>query len=358
LKSNTLSANLFLRREDFELTIDITAPTNGVTAIFGASGSGKTTLLRCIAGLEKGAKGSVKFKEQIWQSEKTFIPVHKRPLGYVFQEASLFDHLTADKNLQYAIARGSNNTVTTKQQAVELLGIGDLLQRYPEQLSGGERQRVAIARALLVQPELLLMDEPLASLDAPRKAEILPYLEKLKSELSLPILYVTHAIDEIARLADYIIVMEMGKVLMQGTAGEVFSSVKFSHFQGEDTASILSGKVIEIDEEFHLCTVKSEELLLQCRDLSYDVGKSVRVRILARDVSLTTSSPAKSSILNSFDATVAEVQEDKHPGLTLVKIKIGDNHIVCRISSKSAHELSIKVGSKVWAQIKSVAIIQ
>lgn len=358
MNSNDLTARLSLKRTDFELDVNIFAPTNGVTAIFGPSGSGKTTLLRCIAGLEKGAQGSVIFNGHTWQGDNAFLPVHKRPIGYVFQEASLFEHMTAEGNLQYAIKRARKTAVINKQQAVDLLGIGALLARYPEELSGGERQRVAIARALLVQPELLLMDEPLASLDAPRKAEILPYLERLKSELSLPILYVTHATEEIARLADDIVVMTSGKVLMQGSAEEVFSSLQFSHFQGEDTAAIIKGQVVQRDKQFHLCTVKSGDCLLQCRDMSYAIGDTVRVRILARDVSLTTTSPAKSSILNCFGGSVLEVQQDRHPGLVLVKVNVGGNSIVSRISTKSAHELSIDVGAKVWAQIKSVAVIQ
>lgn len=358
MKSDKLSARLLLKRADFELDVDIIAPADGVTAIFGSSGSGKTTLLRCIAGLESAAVGNVNFNGQDWQSETTFLPVHKRPIGYVFQEASLFEHMSAEANLQYAIKRAGKDPVINKQQAVELLGIGALLKRYPEELSGGERQRVAIARALLVQPELLLMDEPLASLDAPRKAEILPYLERLKSELSLPILYVTHAIEEIARLADNVVVMKSGEVLMQGAAEDVFSSLEFSQFQGEDTAAVFKGKVIDKNARFHLCTVESEGLLLQCRDMSYAIGDDVRVRILARDVSLIIDHPSKSSILNCFEAQVSEVQQDRHPGSVLAKIDIGNKHIVARISAKSAHELAITPGANVWAQIKSVAVIQ
>ena len=356
--ADSLSVRLQLTRADFSLDVDINAPSNGVTAIFGSSGSGKTTLLRCIAGLEKGATGSVCFKGDYWQQDKQFLPVHKRPLGYVFQEASLFEHLTADENLQYAIKRASANVSIDKQHAIDLLGIGNLLNRFPEALSGGERQRVAIARALLIQPELLLMDEPLASLDAPRKAEILPYLERLKTELSLPILYVTHAIDEIARLADHIVVMQTGKVLMQGSAEGVFSNLDFSHIQGEDTASILCGTVIERDSTFHLCTVLSGELKLQFRDMSHEIGNSVRIRILARDVSLSVSQPEQSSILNCFESEVIDVKQDNHPGQMLAKIDIGHANIIARISAKSAHDLSIKPNKKVWAQVKSVAIVQ
>lgn len=207
----------------FSLNLDLNLPARGVTAIFGESGSGKTTLLRCVAGLERAQHGRLTIKGEVWQDEQTFLPVYKRPLGYVFQEASLFPHLSVLGNLRYGLTRSKTEQSVSLDQAVGLLGIGHLLDRKPDRLSGGERQRVGIARALAVSPRLLLMDEPLAALDMARKQEILPYLERLHDELEFPVLYVTHSPDEVARLADQLVVMENGRVLAHGPLAETLS---------------------------------------------------------------------------------------------------------------------------------------
>ena len=188
----------------FSLDVDLALPGRGVTALFGHSGSGKTTLLRCIAGLERAAQGRLAVDGEVWQDAGSWLPPHQRPIGYVFQEASLFAHLTVLGNLRYGMKRISGAQRVSLDHAIELLGIGHLLDRKPDRLSGGERQRVGIARALAVSPRLLLMDEPLAALDLKRKQEILPYLERLHDELSIPVLYVSHSPDEVARLADYL----------------------------------------------------------------------------------------------------------------------------------------------------------
>lgn len=208
---------------DFTMDIDLDLPARGVTAIFGQSGSGKTTLLRCIAGLERARQGRLTFKGEVWQDERTFLPVHKRPLGYVFQEASLFPHLSVLGNLRYGLTRSKTEQSVSLDQAIELLGIAPLLGRKPNRLSGGERQRVGIARALAVSPRLLLMDEPLAALDLARKQEILPYLERLHAELAFPLLYVTHSPDEVTRLADYLVTMENGRALTHDPIAEPLS---------------------------------------------------------------------------------------------------------------------------------------
>ena len=232
---NTLQVNFTLTssQQITYLDIDTRIPAKGVTAIYGHSGSGKTSLLRCIAGLEKAPNGSLAIHKDdwqaTWQDSNIFLPVHKRPIGYVFQEASLFAHLNAEKNLRYAIKRADKKvTQEFYQRVIAVMGINDILERYPNQLSGGERQRIAIARALLIQPRLLLMDEPLAALDHQRKQEILPYLEKLQQSFDIPILYVSHSMDEVARLADHIVVLDQGKVIAEGKLTDVFS-VSYTH---------------------------------------------------------------------------------------------------------------------------------
>ncbi|MGJ8671147.1 MAG: molybdenum ABC transporter ATP-binding protein, partial [Oceanococcus sp.] len=196
------------------LDLKVQIPGRGVTAIYGPSGAGKTSLLRCIAGLQQ-AKGELSVLGQSWQSQRHSLPTHKRPLGFVFQEASLFAHLTAAGNLRFAQKRAAAQS-STWSDIVALMGLEALLERYPHQLSGGERQRVAIARALLIQPKLLLMDEPLAALDASLKSEIMPYLERLHERAEVPILYVSHSLDEIARFADHVVILQQGRVQLQG----------------------------------------------------------------------------------------------------------------------------------------------
>ncbi len=217
-----LEARFHVDWPGFALNVDLHLPAGGVTALFGHSGSGKTTLLRCIAGLERTPKGRLVVNGELWQNEGHWLPPHKRSIGYVFQEASLFPHLSVLGNLQYGMKRSSGPQRVSLQQVVELLGIGHLLTRKSDSLSGGERQRVGIARALAVSPRLLLMDEPLAALDLKRKREILPYLERLHDELEIPVLYVSHSPDEVMRLADYIVVLDEGQVLAEGLPAEIF----------------------------------------------------------------------------------------------------------------------------------------
>ncbi|MBW4055507.1 MAG: molybdenum ABC transporter ATP-binding protein, partial [Proteobacteria bacterium] len=247
-----ITARFCLNWPGFTLNLDLNLPGRGVTAIFGQSGSGKTTLLRCIAGLERAEHGFLAFKGEVWQDDRTFLPTHKRPLGYVFQEASLFPHLSVLGNLRYGLTRSKAEQNISLDQAIDLLGIGALLERKPERLSGGERQRVGIARALAVSPRILLMDEPLASLDLARKQEILPYLERLRDELEIPVLYVTHSPDEVGRLANYLVALEAGAVVAQGPLTETLARIDLPIRLGEERSVILEGIVAERDERWHL----------------------------------------------------------------------------------------------------------
>ena len=353
----SIEARFRLERAGFALDVDLMLPAQGVTAIFGTSGSGKTTLLRCIAGLER-APGTLTVKSQPWQHATFFMPVHERPLGYVFQEASLFPHLSARRNLEFGMKRvPAAERRVAMDQAIELLGIGHLLDRLPDQLSGGERQRVAIARALLTSPRLLLMDEPLAALDLARKNEILPYLERLHDELEIPVLYVSHSPDEVARLADHIVVMEAGRAVAQGALTETLARIDLPIRLGEDTGVVLDGRIAERDDNWHLARVEFDGGSVWVRDSGHLLDHHVRVRILARDVSIALEPQHDSSILNTLPASVIEIADDAHPALALVKLQVGKSAVVARLTHRSACGLDLKPGAQVYAQIKAVALI-
>lgn len=359
-----IHARLLLRypgwqSSEFSLEVDLAIPGHGITAIFGPSGSGKTTLLRCVAGLEQADRGRLSVNGETWQSDTIFVPTHKRPLGYVFQESSLFPHLTAQGNLTYAIKRsGARDSTELYERVITTLGIESLLQRYPSQLSGGERQRVAIARALLIRPRVLLMDEPLASLDTARKQEILPYLKRLKSGFEMPVLYVSHSMDEVARLADHVVVLEQGRVIAQGGLGEVFSRIDLPLHIGEDASVVLQGQVVERDAQWHLAKVACSGGDLWVRDAGDAVGERIRVRILARDVSLTLAACEDSSILNRLPVEIAEIRPDQDKALCLVRLKAGGDYLIARLTRRSAHYLKLEPGQRLWAQVKSVAIVR
>ncbi|MEW6163826.1 MAG: molybdenum ABC transporter ATP-binding protein [Pseudomonadota bacterium] len=354
----TIAARFRLDYPGFALDVDLALPSAGITALFGHSGSGKTTLLRAIAGLERVPGGRLLVDGEVWQDEAVFLPTHQRPLGYVFQEASLFPHLTVRGNLDYGRRRRAAGTdFSTCDHITGLLGIGHLLDRRPEGLSGGERQRVAIARALLTQPRLLLMDEPLAALDHARKAEILPYLEQLHEELRIPLLYVSHAPDEVARLADHLVVMEGGRALASGPLTETLARLDLPIRLGEDAGVVLDATVAEHDAQWHLARVEFPGGSLWVRDAGHAVGHSLRVRILARDVSLARAKLAGSSIMNSLPARVVALAEDAHPALCLVRLDCGGQPLLARLTHRSAAALELAPGAEVWAQIKAVALI-
>lgn len=341
----------------FTLDIDLSLPGRGVTAIYGQSGSGKTTLLRCIAGLERAPQGYLSFKGEVWQDDVRFVPVHKRPLGYVFQEASLFPHLSVLKNLHYGLTRTKTEQRVSLDQAIELLGIGHLLERMPDRLSGGERQRVGIARALAVSPRILLMDEPLASLDLARKQEILPYLERLHDELEIPVLYVTHSPDEVARLADHLVAMEEGRVTAHGPLTETLARLDLPIRLGEERAVVLDAVVAEQDATWCLARVDFNGGTLWIRDRGILPGRRVRVRVPAGGVSLSLEQPQQTSILNSLAGTIEAIGNDDHPAHSLIRVRIGDSVLLARVTKRSVAALSLAPGHQVWAQIKSVAVL-
>jgi molybdate transport system ATP-binding protein len=357
-----IEARFKLAWPGFTLDVDLSLPGTGVTALFGHSGSGKTTLLRCLAGLERPPHGRLVFKGSIWQDNRSWLPTHQRPIGYVFQEASLFPHLSILGNLRYGQKRSDGAGRVGLDAAIELLGIGHLLERQPDTLSGGERQRVGMARALAVGPEILLMDEPLAALDLKRKQEILPYLERLHDELDIPVIYVSHSPDEVARLADHIVALEGGRVVAAGPLGETLARLDLPIRLGEDVGVVLEATVGHIDSEWHLARVDFAGGSLWTRDHAVPVGKRVRVRVLARDVSLALDEPGMSSIQNCLDGCVEGVAADDHPGLLLVRVQLGekasDSLLVARLTRRSAAQLGIAPGLPVKVQVKSVALME
>lgn len=353
---DAIQAQFQLAWQGFSLAVDLTLPSKGVTALFGHSGSGKTTLLRCIAGLERPSSGKLCVNGDIWQDATHWLPTHKRPIGYVFQEASLFSHLSVMGNLRYGMRRSYGADSINLEQAIELLGIAHLLERKPNALSGGERQRVGIARALAITPRLLLMDEPLAALDLKRKQEILPYLERLHDELDIPIIYVSHSPDEVARLADHLVVMEDGRVLASGALSDTLARLDLPISLGENAGTILDGIVGEVDARWHMVRVDFAGGHLWVRDQGMDAGRHVRVRVLARDVSLALE-PGHSSIQNALQGEVDALGDDEHPSLALVRIRVGGTFFLARITKRALNMLNITVGSKVWAQIKSGALL-
>jgi molybdate transport system ATP-binding protein len=345
-----------LAREGFALDVAFTAPGRGITGVFGPSGAGKTTVLRCIAGLER-ARGLCRVNGGTWQDERTFLPTHRRPLGYVFQEASLFPHLSVRGNLEYGWRRiAPARRRLGFEEAVALLGLRPLIDRSPGTLSGGERQRVAIARALLTSPDLLLADEPLAGLDEASKAEILPYLDRLHDELELPILYVTHSLDEISRIAEHLVVLRDGRVLGSGPVAELMTRVDLPLAHRDDASAIVAATVAALDETYRLMELAFPGGTLFVPGQRHARGTPVRVRVFARDVSLTLAKPERTSILNVLPVVVREVIHDR-TGQVLIRVEAGGVPLLARITAKSAAQLQIGPGVACHAQIKGVALL-
>ncbi|MHB9101675.1 MAG: molybdenum ABC transporter ATP-binding protein [Sulfuricella sp.] len=354
-----ISARFDLALGEFRLAAGFDAPGRGVTALFGPSGSGKTTLLRCLAGLERAPDGYLEVNGEIWQddSKGIYLPTHRRPLGYVFQEASLFPHLSVRRNLEYGWKRiPATQRRVGFDQAVELVGIGPLLARDPARLSGGERQRVAIARALLVSPDLLLMDEPLAALDMASKSDILPYLERLHDELSIPVLYVSHSPDEVARLADYMVLMDRGRSVASGPIKDMLARLDLPLAHGDEAGVVIDTVVGEHDETYHLTRLDFAGGAISVARQPHALGHRMRLRIHARDVSLALERHGDSSILNILPARVAEIA-DENPAQVAVRLDAGGVPLLARITRKSSALLGLKPGMAVFAQVKSVALL-
>ncbi|WP_329353083.1 molybdenum ABC transporter ATP-binding protein [Vibrio natriegens] len=357
----SISAKLNINYEDFQLKAELDLPSRGVTVLFGHSGCGKTTCLRAIAGLVRVEQGEVRVNSEEWQSwdGKVFLPTFERRIGYVFQEPSLFPHLNVDQNLAYAEKRVKTQPTLFKRDSIlPLLGINHLLNRYPSQLSGGEKQRVAIARALLTQPQLLLMDEPLSALDHARKEEFLPYLERLQRVWDLPIIYVTHSVQELARLADHIVLFNQGSIIASGGAQQVMSDAQFSHLFGEEMGSVFDTVVQSHCEKYGMTEVVCDSVTFHIPGETANIGERQRCRILASDVGIALDEPVSTTVLNRLPAKIIEIESKSiQSGEALVVLELANQQrLLARVTVKSLHELDLQRDQRVWALIKAVAI--
>lgn len=349
---------LVLPRAAFTLDVDIELPSEGITGIFGVSGAGKTSLLRCIAGLDRAQPGIVRIAGETWQDHAIFLSPWQRAVGYVFQEASLFDHLDVRGNLEYARKRSGDPKPL--DAAIELLGISGMLHRRPATLSGGERQRVAIARALASAPKVLLLDEPLASLDRARRGDILAWLRRLRDEIRMPMLYVTHSLEEIARLADHVVLLRQGQVIASDSVTQVLSGMDAAAMLGDEAGALLEGVIAARDVRWHLARVDVDGGSIWLRDDGCATGTPVRVRVLAKDVSLALQ-PAPSgtsSIQNALPCVVRTIGPGAHPSQAMVQLQCGESLLLARISARAADQLQLAPGKEVWAQVKTAALVQ
>ena len=351
-----LSLNVALDRPGFALRAGVDLELAGITAIFGPSGSGKTTLLRIIAGLEHEASGSVVFDGDAWQSGRDRVPTHRRRVGYVFQDGRLFPHLTVARNLEFALRRsqsGQRRSIEL-EEAIDALDLRSLLERRTPSLSGGEQQRVAIARALLASPRLLLMDEPLSSLDVRRKREILPHIERLPATFGVPILYVTHNLDEVARLANDVVLISQGRIAAHGGVAEIFERADLGSLMGGlEAGVVLSARVAAHDHGVATLLIGKQQLRVPMT--AAEVGATRPIRIHARDVAIATVRPEKLSIRNVLVGRIRLIDTGSNMNVDIT-LDVDGEPIRARITREALEELELAVGLEVFALVKSVAL--
>ncbi len=357
-----LTAKFDVSFPDFALKADIKIPLQGFTAVFGPSGCGKTTLLRCLSGLTRAQGGFMQVGETVWQDESQglFLSPNERPIGYVFQDARLFLHLNVEGNLRYGMKRRPSKTsADIYDQIIDILDLHRLLQARPRQLSGGEKQRVAVGRALLTQPQLLLMDEPLAALDSARKQEILPYFQRMQETLNIPVIYVTHSLNEVLQLVDTMVMLDRGRIISTGPIAEVFSSVGLKkHIGSAMVGAVLEATVKEQDDEYKLTVLQTGEHTLYAPHQDASIGSRLRIHIHASDVFLTTTPmPAQTSVLNTLPAVIQEIYNASPGGATVdIKLDVG-SPLLATITRKSLELLQLSIGQKVYANIKALRTV-
>lgn len=366
-----LKLHFLLKRDRFCMRINTEIIAQGVTAVLGPSGSGKSTLLRYIAGLEPAAVGNCQFDDQVWQHKGHFTLTHQRNIGFVFQDTQLFSHLNVLENLNYAYKRARTKHINLSQ-VIPALGIEHILHRYPHKLSGGQQQRVAIARALASNPQLLLMDEPLSSLDVNSKLDIIPYLENLYKVFKIPIIYVTHAIEEVARLADNVIILEQGQIIAQDQTNAILTNENLPTAFLDEACAVLHGNIIKHERDYHLSHIslstnkndkagKANRLNIEnsvaISFIDAPEGHPVKVRIYARDVSLSPKPAKDSTINNCLLTTISKISSTQDPAKVLVSLSLEGNTVLAQITEKSRHLLNLQEGQTIYAYIKSVALM-
>ena len=351
-----LGLDVRIAYRDFALDVACDMPLAGITALFGASGSGKSTLLRIIAGLEKRARGVVRFGGEVWQDARVRVPPHQRGIGYVFQDARLFAHLSVAGNLRYSAKRAGDGCAIQFDDAVDSLDLGPLLKRPTAQLSGGERQRVALGRALLARPRLMLMDEPLASLDEKRKAEILPYIERLPAVFGVPAIYVTHNMGEVTRLADRMMVLSDGRVAALGAVADVLARLDLTPDTGRfEAGSVLSATVVDHDDAYQLTILDHAGQRIEAPRAELPVGVKVRLRVRARDVMLATQRPSGLSARTVLRGTIREIVEEPETAFAETLVDTGEANLRARITRKTVAELGLAPGAPAYAIIKAIS---
>jgi molybdate transport system ATP-binding protein len=352
-----LSLDVRVRYPEFKLAVTQAFPDGGITGLFGPSGCGKSTLLRVISGFERSAKGRVAFGDEVWLDGRTRVAPHLRGVGYVFQDAWLFPHLSARGNLDYAHKRAGRVPARYSfDDVVDVLDLAPLFARRAYQLSGGERQRVAIGRTLLARPRLLLMDEPLAALDTRRKGEILPYIARLPTAFGIPIIYVTHALEEVTQLCDRIVALSDGRVAATGGVAETLERLDLAGLQGRfEAGSVLTGHVAGQDTDLHLTRVDLGAGAVEVPQIGLETGTELRLRVRARDVSLARTRPEGLSIRNILSADVLRIASEPDTAFAEVLLDLGGQHLRARITRAAVQDLGLVEGAPIFALIKSVS---
>ncbi len=363
MTSQIVSVKFSKQLENIQLDVEFSVPAKGITAVFGRSGAGKTTIINAIAGLLTPDSGKIKVngKELYDSQNKLNMPVEKRNIGYVFQESRLFPHYSVEGNLTYGVSKPDCDYL---QQILELLDLGHLIKRYPKELSGGEKQRVAIGRALLSKPDILLMDEPLASLDLPRKREVMPFLERLAESVNIPILYVSHSLNEILRIADHIVVVDRGKVVSSGKIEDVWSSQVMRPWQSfNEQSTLFSALVSKHNNEYGLTQLRFREgLTFWVQKVNAEIGTAVRLQIRANDVSIALEKHQNTSIRNILPARIEAIEyqrnSDDKKSVNLKLDLIGGCYLWATITRWALDDLKLCEGMQVYAQIKGVSVSQ
>jgi len=351
----------------FHVAVKTRIPTDGITVIFGPSGAGKSTVLRLIAGFAKADSGHIRFDGQDWYRDRPYVnrPAHRRGVGFMFQSSQLFPHLSVAQNLDFAEKRARPTTgagpahpaFPDRSQVIDIFELSPILDRKIDGLSGGERKRIALARTLLSRPQLLLLDEPLSALDRSRKRTILAMLKSIPQQFKIPLVYVTHDVEELTALADHIILMSAGTIAAAGPLAEVLPQIDLAPLGDDGTSSVLhTGRITAIDEQSHLMTVGSGPMVLELPiSRSYRVGDMIALQIRARDVSIARNKPEQISIRNCVKATISAIMPVKGTGYVILELAVGEIKLKSRITKASVSDLSIKPGQDVFALIKSVS---